>query len=110
MAELAAWAKARPPDRTAERERLHERTRRDRADYLVGRFQPHDCANCAQRVLVHKTSLRHTSIQWSAEAVSGCPELAERTEHTVAGCVALTASIEQAVSSGEIDVANGSSP
>lgn len=106
MSEPASWAKAPLPERQDARARLHEATRHDRQHYLEAGFQEHRCESCGYQVLVCKTSPRHTSIQWTAEAAGGCPELTER-DGRVAGCEKLAASIEQAVRSERLRVSGG---
>ncbi|MQA07146.1 MAG: hypothetical protein GEU98_01115 [Pseudonocardiaceae bacterium] len=113
MSESALWAKASPPEHEEELASLRAATLRDKHDYLEARFQPHHCDSCGHRLLVCKTSMRHTSIQWTAEAAGGCPELAGRSDGSgqpVAGCAKLAASIEEAARDGRIALPGGSGP
>ena len=78
---------------------------------LYTRARPTQVAplDCLVTVGVKKNSKHHTSIQWSGEAVSGCPELArlraaggERTLHRP--CPRLLASIEAAAREGRVPI------
>ena len=67
------------------------------------------CRRCATTVLVRKSTVQQTSIQWLSDAGETCTELAERRAagvHTalVAGCVALRESIDDAVREGRLEV------
>jgi hypothetical protein len=77
-------------------------------EFLEGGLVPVDCHGCPTRVLVKKTSLAHTSIQWTGPAAT-CPELAIRLSEGELGaridtCPKLRASIELAVSDGLIEI------
>ncbi|GAA4545302.1 hypothetical protein [Pseudonocardia xishanensis] len=69
-------------------------------------MQPLACRSCGNTVLVAKSSLAHTSVQWADS--SRCVEFAlagSLTERAVvSGCTALRASIEDAVRAGRIEV------
>jgi hypothetical protein len=104
------WAKAPRFDGQPEvRARLTEATRADRRDQLTGGLSPVRCAVCAATVLVRKNSAAHTSVQWTAAAVTGCAEFAGaraegRDSALVEGCHTLTRSIERAVHDGVVAV------
>ena len=56
-----------------------------------------------------KNSEHHTSIQWTQEAVSGCPEFNRMTARSDGrplhqGCPRLAASIEAAVRDGDVPI------
>lgn len=71
-------------------------------------MSPVSCSSCGTRVLVRKSSLAQTTIQWLGDT-GGCPELAA---HRAAGadtgrvtqCDQLRLSIDQAVVAGLIPV------
>jgi hypothetical protein len=78
----------------------------ERAEFLAGGFQPHDCASCGNRVLAKKNSKKHTSIQWITDAARGCPVFAERAAGgartaLLDTCDRLSASIAEAAKKGE---------
>jgi len=83
-------------------------TAEDRRFYIEIGFSPVVCGSCGVEALVKKNSHKHTSVQWTAAAVSGCPEItAARSADPAAlvlGCPKLTASIEEAVRSGAVVV------
>ncbi|MFE8013900.1 hypothetical protein ACFU3O_14305 [Streptomyces antibioticus] len=68
------------------------------------------CVRCATTVLVRKSSLAQTSVQWP-DGAQGCSEFADllaaggrpRTA-VIPTCTRLRASIEQAVMAGELTV------
>ncbi|WP_449224282.1 hypothetical protein [Amycolatopsis pigmentata] len=81
----------------------------ERVEFLAGGFRPHDCSSCGNRVLAKKNSMKHTSIQWITDAVSGCPVFAEQAAagtHTALldTCERLSASIAEAARKGEFGV------
>ncbi|SFT00194.1 hypothetical protein [Saccharopolyspora flava] len=70
-------------------------------------MQPLDCHRCGNHVLVKKNSLAHTSVQWTE--TNRCAELAPTnlTERALRpGCSQMRASIENAVRTGTIEVAD----
>ncbi len=84
-------------------------TLEDQRLYTSARLTEVACLDCLARVGVKKNSERHTSIQWTAEAAAGCPELgrprsgpAGRGVHRT--CSRLLASIEAAVREGAIPI------
>ena len=85
---------------------LREETFADRRLYLEGRLVDVACLQCDAHVRVRKNSEYHTSIQWTAEAVSQCEEFARaaadgsRVVHE--SCPRLKASIEQASKTGRL--------
>ncbi|MGB3697145.1 MAG: hypothetical protein WBA05_06905 [Gordonia sp. (in: high G+C Gram-positive bacteria)] len=65
------------------------------------------CATCATQVLVEKFSPVHTSIQWTTDARTACPEFARhiaegRDPDRIPGCEALRASIDDQVRRGRV--------
>ena len=65
------------------------------------------CDRCGATVLVSKNSLRHTSIQWSAQAVGACQEFAAATGEPnalVPTCSTLRGCVERAVREGRLAV------
>ena len=93
---------------------LREETLADQRLYLEGRMAEVSCGACEARVLVRKHSEFHTSIQWSAEAVSRCEVFAStadaggRVVHE--SCPRLKESIEQAVKTGRLSLGGGVDP
>ena len=84
-------------------------TLEDQRLYTRARLTEVACLDCLARVGVKKNSQQHTSIQWSAEAADGCPELRSarsaatgREAHRT--CSRLVASIEAAVREGVIPI------
>jgi hypothetical protein len=86
-------------------------TAEDRRFYVEIGFTPVRCGTCGAEALVKKNSRKHTSVQWSAAGVAGCPEItAARAADPVAlvlGCPNMTAAIEDAVRSGAVIVPDG---
>jgi len=77
--------------------------------YTQARLVEVACLDCLASVAVKKNSEHHTSIQWSAEAVSACPELGRRDGASGSrdghrGCPRLLASIDAAVRDGKVPV------
>jgi len=81
-------------------------TLEDQRLYTQARLVEVACLDCLARVGVKKNSEHHTSIQWSGEARSQCPEIARRTDGQSAhqACSRLAASIEAAVQNGRIPI------
>jgi hypothetical protein len=78
-------------------------------EYLEAGLRPVDCQNCGNRVLVKKNSIRHTSIQWTTDAVDSCPEFAARVaagemSALIDTCKKLRDSIDEAVREGLLEV------
>lgn len=84
-------------------------TEEDRELYLRARLTEVACHDCLARVQVKKNSERHTSIQWTSEALAQCTEFA-RLETQPSGrairevCPRIRASIDQAVRDGRIEI------
>jgi hypothetical protein len=79
--------------------------------YLEIGLVPVACARCGTEVLVKKNSAKHTSVQWTSDAVASCPEIAEQVGSgerpgQVLGCSALKKSIAEAVRAGVLTVPN----
>lgn len=77
--------------------------------YTQARLAEVACLDCLATVAVKKNSDHHTSIQWSAEAVTACPVLGRRDGDSGGrdghrGCPRLLASIDAAVQDGQIPV------
>ena len=93
---------------------LSQETFEDRQRYLEGHLAEVACLDCLARVRVRKQSEFHTSIQWSAEAVSRCEVFAgtarsgRREVHE--SCPRLKESIEQAVKTGRLTLGGGVDP
>lgn len=84
-------------------------TLEDQRRYTQARLVRVECLDCLAVVGVKKNSDHHTSVQWSAEAVEQCPDLARRTtdgggRQRFHACPRMTASIEAAVSDGRLPV------
>ena len=84
-------------------------TLEDQRLYTRARLSEVACLDCLATVGVKKNSTHHTSIQWTAEATAGCPELSRhgpgptgRDLHRA--CPRLLASIEAAVKDGAIPI------
>jgi hypothetical protein len=91
---------------------MHERTRAEIQDFLTRGLAPLDCRACGNRVLVRKTSLAHTSVEWTSHPGTSCPEFAARIaggelSARIDTCPKLRASIDQAVAEGRIEVPDG---
>jgi hypothetical protein len=80
----------------------------DQRLYTSARLTEVACLDCLAKVGVKKNSEHHTSIQWSDEAVAGCPELSRRPgprgRNVHQACPRLVASIEAAVKDGAIPI------
>jgi hypothetical protein len=65
-----------------------------------------ECGRCGVAVLAFKFSAQHTSVQWTAGAVSSCLEFgaAGRPSALVEGCGSLRDSISSAVAAGRLEV------
>jgi hypothetical protein len=78
-------------------------------EYLDGGLADLRCDRCGVTVRVKKHSPRHTSVQWSTDAVRGCAEFAARVaagERTalIATCASLRTSIDRAAHEGRLEV------
>ena len=79
--------------------------------YVEIGLAPVTCGQCGTEVLVKKNSAKHTSVQWTRNAVQACPEIAAQVANgtpagQVLGCAALKASIAEAARNGELTVPN----
>jgi hypothetical protein len=94
-------------------DRQHE-TAADRRLYVEIGFVPITCGACGIEALVKKNSQKHTSVQWTAAGVAGCPEItAARTADPpglVLGCPKLADSIAAAVQDGTLVVPDAVAP
>ena len=84
-------------------------TLEDQRLYLDGRLRELACLDCLARVKVKKNSEHHTAVQWSDEALGHCQEFAKLSGQpggrpVYETCPRLMASIERAVSEGELEV------
>jgi hypothetical protein len=90
---------------------LEQRRRETAADirlYVEIGLTPVVCRTCGVEAMVKKNSGKHTSVQWTADGVAACPEMAaDRAANPnglVLGCPRMKASIEDAVLSGDVVV------
>jgi len=69
-------------------------------------MQPLTCRDCAARLLVRKSSVHQTSVQWNAEALAACRELgtSPMPGPSLAGCSRLHDTIRGAVVTGDLPV------
>jgi len=74
-------------------------TAADRRAHLEDGLTGVGCLRCGACALVRKSSLAHTSIQWTTDAVHRCQSYVART-----GCVELHRSIDAAVAAGRLQV------
>ena len=74
--------------------------------YTTARLVEVACLDCLAKVGVKKNSEHHTSVQWTAEARSQCPELNRRSgaRDFQPACPRLVASIEQAAREGRVPI------
>jgi hypothetical protein len=86
-------------------------TAEDRRLYIEIGFAPVTCAACGVEALVKKNSQKHTSVQWTASGVAGCPEIsaarAADPNGLVLGCPKLADTIAAAVRDGTVVVPDG---
>jgi hypothetical protein len=80
-----------------------------RTDERDGAMSEVTCRRCATVVLVRKSSVAQTSIQWRGDAAATCTELAERRAANlhpaqIPSCEALRDSIDEAVRAGRVPV------
>ena len=86
-----------------------EETLEDQRLYTSAQLTEVACLDCLAKVMVKKNSDHHTSIQWSQEAVSACPEFTRMTvtpdgRPLQQGCPRLAASIDAAVRDGDVPI------
>jgi hypothetical protein len=81
-------------------------TLEDQRLYTSARLVEVACLDCLAKVGVKKNSEHHTSIQWTAEARRGCPELSRRDggRDVYPACPRLAASIDAAAREGQIPI------
>jgi hypothetical protein len=81
-------------------------TLEDQRLYTRARLVEVACLDCLAEVGVKKNSEQHTSIQWTADARSQCPEFARRSggRDVHEACPRLVASIEAAARGGQIPI------
>ncbi len=84
-------------------------TEEDQQLYLSARLVEVACSDCLTTVLVKKNSEHHTSIQWGPEGTRTCAEFqrmntAPRGRRVQASCSRLQASIERAVTEGNVQI------
>ena len=94
---------------TAEPNTREAETAADKRLYVEIGLVPVTCSRCGTEVLVKKNSAKHTSVQWTSDAVASCPEIAEQVGSgerpgQVLGCDALKRSIADAVRAGVVTV------
>jgi hypothetical protein len=82
---------------------------REREDERAWRYANVACARCGAVVEVAKFSIQHTTVQWAAEAVLTCAELATcvaagGSSALIATCESLRVSIDAAVADGRVEV------
>ena len=70
---------------------------------------PVACDQCGTEVLVKKNSEKHTSVQWTSDATTSCPEIAEKVARgtppaQILGCSKLKVCIDAAVARGDVTV------
>jgi hypothetical protein len=87
-------------------------THAETLEFLTAGLTPVRCDSCASRVLVRKSSPRHTSVQWTTAPAATCPEFAARVaagelSARIDGCPRLRTSIELAAAEGRIEVPDG---
>jgi len=78
-------------------------------DERQGAFCAVRCGRCGAGVLAAKFSPQHTSVQWSAAAVSACAEFSVaaalgRPSALVEGCGSLREAIDAAAKTGRLEV------
>ena len=84
-------------------------TVQDQRLYLDGRLREIACLDCLAKVKVKKNSEHHTAVQWTDEALGHCQEFAKLSGQpggrpVYETCSRLMASIDRAVSEGELEV------
>lgn len=101
MGAPAHWATDSPELTERERE-----TAEDKRLYTEIGLAPVRCATCGVEVGVKKNSRKHTSVQWTTAAMTGCEAFAAHrstgSSELVLGCPRLKESIEAAVCDGTL--------
>ncbi|ATY16564.1 ferredoxin [Amycolatopsis sp. AA4] len=69
-------------------------------------MQPLRCQHCAARLLVRKSTVHQTSLQWNAAAVETCAELgaSPMPGPALAGCSRLKESLDAEVAAGRLRI------
>ncbi|HVB41613.1 MAG TPA: hypothetical protein VNF47_02750 [Streptosporangiaceae bacterium] len=80
-----------------------------RTDERAWRYTTVDCERCGAAAAVAKFSMRHTSVQWTSEAVLACAEFAAAVaaggaSALIPTCASMRASIEAAVGGGRVEI------
>lgn len=96
------WARGTSDSLTAD-------TAADKRLYVEVGMVPVRCRSCGTEVLVKKNSDKHTSVQWTSDPVSSCPEFAEAVRSGARsaqylGCPLLKQSIAEAAKEGTLVV------
>ncbi|WP_410654621.1 hypothetical protein [Amycolatopsis sp. lyj-112] len=78
-------------------------------EFLTAGLRPLSCRACGTCVLVKKSSVQHTSIQWTTDAARSCPVFAEQKEGgaqtaLLDTCANLSDSIDAALKDGLLEV------
>ena len=86
-----------------------DETLEDQRLYTQARLTEVACLDCLARVRVKKNSEHHTSIQWDTDSLSACAEFSRMEGQpggraVYASCSRLRASIDRAVSEGEVAI------
>ena len=86
-----------------------QETLEDQRLYLDGRLREIACLDCLAKVKVKKNSEHNTAVQWTDEALGHCQEFARLSVQpggrpVYETCPRLMASIDRAVSEGELEV------
>ncbi|WP_037810748.1 MULTISPECIES: hypothetical protein [unclassified Amycolatopsis] len=69
-------------------------------------MQPLHCQHCEARLLVRKSTVHQTSLQWNAEAIEACAELgtSPMPGPALAGCSRLKESLDAEVAAGRLRI------
>ncbi|WP_016933448.1 hypothetical protein [Rhodococcus sp. R1101] len=114
-ARQSRWAKS--PDFSewpGRAEAVAAQTAIDKINYLESGQHEVRCRECGTCVLVRKSSLSHTSVQWQEDPDTVCPTFRGNTSTRGSsitpreGCPQLGASIDRAVLDGTLPVPDGS--
>ena len=86
-----------------------QETVEDQRLYLDGRLHELACLDCLAKVKVKKNSEHHTAVQWTDDALEHCHVFARLSGQpggrpVYETCPRLMASIDRAVSEGELEV------
>lgn len=106
--DTSTWAKA--PDfagSPARVEAVRQQTDADKRTYLESGMRPVECRTCGTCVLARKNSYKHTSIQWTLDPTTSCPQYAKNADGRPGlreTCSRLRSSIDHAVMEGILEV------